>query len=1501
MQFVENAIDFFEKIDDLTRCLDEMKFQNEDDREYDFSFIAEPVTLDNGYTVIVSYVFNLINEEEKGNEDEDEEKLRILSYSNLVKLSKDNKKYYVMSEEFDKLIGSLVNGYKTENFKLYICDITETFYTEINDDNKAYFFLRIFDEITLEKKVSENYGVDVISQTFYYEWDYAFFKSCDLDEYFDIDEINEFTVINLRTVEKDGYEETEWAKRPLNLKDIWREYDFEDHNGIQYGKIEYPFVVKMKNRHKELLNSLKKDELNLFGKTYAVDKSYLFSDKMNILVSFVCAFNQGFDIGMTFAEQIKYYIATDESYTVSDNKKTFFSRYFKEITEIWYGENLKKEFDIENVQMNTATIMQKYVMISATHTLYTSDTLKLNPNTYFLYNGFNPDKVNISHTFFDFSTEETSIKTALSLPSIKYIFEYIHELEEFYGQVMQAQDDIENFDLGLAGGGFGIGGAIKGMLTASFLNAATKTAYSAYKATKLKPKEQEARLEEFTKSPKTKAYICELIIIDMKLMFVSHWDKLYNIIARVSDSLIKSEADIEAQKRKEFLYRALGVHNLKGLLDSYTKSYKLYSIALAKYLNLLVMPVYEDMEQYYDMSPLELIENAILEFPYDGSYYQKYKEFGGEITDDLKTFATLHMNDVDDLFLYTKFENSIGKSQQYFDIYSTEGKIEFITEFVKNNLGKTEEDTRICREKVDEYAKKYGIEQKDLTKAYSIIENHVKKLDENYRTVDSILFPSREETDAARSEFEKIKEIMSEVKPPEATSTLEYEKNLTAIKCNLEGFNTDVKAKYIEEIDSNLKEFGTLYISTNAFGKSLSQPITREEKGNLLAHKYVSELKITTYDELNEARAKLIEYLPKVNLEATQAVLANDYLNKCEQILNTVDGITFSTKEEADHGRKELADITEIMSNVQPPNSNSLLSYERNLFEVKNKLQAFTTPIKEKYISTVDRHLTRFDELFRQIGTFSKAATREEAAQNKAYNYVRTWIGSELTYDKVDSTREKLNEYLPEIGIELSQALQAVQYLDQCETTLNTVDGVAFATRDEAALGINELSKITEIMSNVQPPNRDSLLSYEKKLLDVKENLQDFTTPIKNKYIGIIDGYLTKFNELFRRTGTFSKVETMEEAAQVKAYNFVKKAIGTNLTYDNLDKTREKLNEYLPEFGIDLAQAGQAVQYLEQCEVKLNTVDGVAFGSREEAALAREELPKITEIMKSVQQPNRDSLLSYEKKLFAVKEKLELFTSPVKEKYIGTINSYLVKFDDLFKQMGFSKAITREEAAQYKALKLVKNLAGANATYTNVDNAKVELEKLLPEIGISIQQALSATQYIQSVEDRLNTVDGVVFNTREDAEEGRKEFESIKGLMHGVTPPTNNSLLDYEKYILDIKSKVEEFHTEVKNKYVNLLQQYLTGFDEKFRRISIVKVAATREEAARDKALKFVKSRTYNTLNDIEYARNELVALLPKLGIEMEQAVEASDYLASVKSKLEDGGKSGGFMKLFKK
>lgn len=659
-------------------------------------------------------------------------------------------------------------------------------------------------------------------------------------------------------------------------------------------------------------------------------------------------------------------------------------------------------------------------------------------------------------------------------------------------------------------------------------------------------------------------------------------------------------------------------------------------------------------------------------------------------------------------------------------------KNEILVEFVKANLGKTESDAKKCRKNMEIRAEEIGLDPMQITKANEIIVQRLEKLDREYRTVDGVVLDTRDEADLAREELKKIKEIMKSVVAPTKESTVSYENDLLDKRDAIDKFQTPVKNKYLKKIDEYLKDFDKKFRGEGAFMPGLS----REEAGNEKALRYVRNLPVSTYEELDKAREMLVEYLPEVGITLKQATLANDYFARCENKLNTVDGVLFESREAAAFGRKEFAEISEIMKSVTAPTYASLLPYEKELIDVKAKLEKFTTDIKNKYIAKIDRYLVDFDNMFR-TNMFSKFETRKEAAIFKSCDYVKKL--APVTYEDIDNAKVKLKEYVVLVGIEYEEAETAHQFLQQCYLKANTVDGIVFATKDEADFGRQEFAEISAIMSTVTPPTKDSLLSYERNLFEVREKLGEFKTDIKNKYIALINNYLEKFDNLFKQIGLLKKAETRQEAAQDKALKHVKAIAPVTCGYDEIDKATESLNALLPEIGIELEQAFAATQYLQQQENRNNTVDGVVMSSRDETALAKSELPQIQNIMSMVVPPTNESLLDYERNLLGIKADIDKFITPVKNKYLGIVQKHLNDFDDKFRRVSLLKVCaTREEAGAERALKFVKS-----KTYNIVDDverARNELKELLPNLGITLEQATAATTHLTNVENKLNGV-----------------------------------------------------------------------------------------------------------------------------------------------------------------
>ena len=149
---------------------------------------------------------------------------------------------------------------------------------------------------------------------------------------------------------------------------------------------------------------------------------------------------------------------------------------------------------------------------------------------------------------------------------------------------------------------------------------------------------------------------------------------------------------------------------------------------------------------------------------------------------------------------------------------------------------------------------------------------------------------------------------------------------------------------------------------------------------------------------------------------------------------------------------------------------------------------------------------------------------------------------------------------------------------------------------------------------------------------------------------------------------------------------------------------------------------------------------------------------------------------------------------------------------------------------------------------------------------------------------KYRTVDQVVCETREGADLAHSELEGIREFMRQISEPTSDSLLDYESGLLEKKKEFEEaFQSELKQKYLNQIEKYLTDFDRKFCSVGLFK-KVDRKQAGRDRALKYVKKLDCSSPDKVAEAYRMLEEFLPKVGITLEEAVEAVQYLEKKKS-----------------
>ena len=233
--------------------------------------------------------------------------------------------------------------------------------------------------------------------------------------------------------------------------------------------------------------------------------------------------------------------------------------------------------------------------------------------------------------------------------------------------------------------------------------------------------------------------------------------------------------------------------------------------------------------------------------------------------------------------------------------------------------------------------------------------------------------------------------------------------------------------------------------------------------------------------------------------------------------------------------------------------------------------------------------------------------------------------------------------------------------------------------------------------------------------------------------------------------------------------------------------------------------------------------------------------------------------------------------------------------------------VALQDSKDRQALRYVKDIQGE----TEEDSVKAK-EKLIEYCGtlsLPVTDELDCMKYInQRLEDfdlQYRTVDGVVCSTRDSADFAREELQEIQSFFREIVPPTSESLLDYEADLLEKKAEFEEqFQSELKQKYLDKLDGYLSDFDKKFCTTGLLR-KVDRKQAGKDRLLKAMKKADTSSLEKIEEAKRSIEELLPKLGLVQEDTAEAVQYLEKQKDKILNP-KSGmdmikGLGKLFKK
>ncbi len=206
------------------------------------------------------------------------------------------------------------------------------------------------------------------------------------------------------------------------------------------------------------------------------------------------------------------------------------------------------------------------------------------------------------------------------------------------------------------------------------------------------------------------------------------------------------------------------------------------------------------------------------------------------------------------------------------------------------------------------------------------LNNRLKEIDIEKRTVNGILFESRDKANLAREEKVKIDKLVENLDLNSEESIKQAE-----IKIESEEFKTEVSKSLLDELNNRLKEID---VEKRTVDNILFK--TREE-ANLAREEKIKAEKIYNSININDIKSLMKE----IDVEK-----------------RTVDNILFKTREEANLAREEKIKAEKIYNSININDIKSLMNAKKQFTE-----NVFSTEIVDKYKYMIDKYIQNIYDL----------------------------------------------------------------------------------------------------------------------------------------------------------------------------------------------------------------------------------------------------------------------------------------------------------------------------------------------------------------------------------------------------------------------------------------------------------------------------------------------------------------------------------------------------------
>ncbi|MGL6106860.1 hypothetical protein [Romboutsia sp.] len=453
------------------------------------------------------------------------------------------------------------------------------------------------------------------------------------------------------------------------------------------------------------------------------------------------------------------------------------------------------------------------------------------------------------------------------------------------------------------GGGFGWQNALKGSMQAGAMNAATGAVHGTFNmigriGSSIKVNKQKTRIFNDSSTLETLAYGIYIAVYNMHYSYT----KFLEDNANLQFGYIYAE---EAKKAKVVL------SNIKG-------------------------------KNISNKEKIEIVSELINLNPYIESVY---------------TYAISNFGDEN---------NEISKIANYFGYDIDYYKRNIIERKFSTLQTDTENETLESKEIILQEIKRLGLNS-NITEIKEL-DKKLNQFDEEARTVDSILFKTREEAKLAKEEKVKIESILNKANMDVESDVVNAKNKIIGLKLNTKIVNSYMESidKKLEEIDLKARTVDNIVFNTRDESKK-----AREDK--LKIEEIANGMDKTDEKSLSTAKEKIINIGTRLDSENKVIREIEDILSNIDIKERTVGNTLFETREEANLARTEKLKLDKIMDNIAIDNESSIKQTK-----IQIESNKFNTTIAQNTIEELDKRLELIDIKERTVEDLL-FETREEA------------------------------------------------------------------------------------------------------------------------------------------------------------------------------------------------------------------------------------------------------------------------------------------------------------------------------------------------------------------------------------------------------------------------------------------------------------------------------------------------------------------------------------------